>query len=122
MTPAEWESLCDRCARCCVLKEMDEDTGKITYTDVACRHLDLEHCRCTCYSNRKTLVPECINLSAANTEPFAWLPSTCAYRLLYEGKKLPLWHPLISGNRNSTRNAGMSIRNRVISENDAFET
>jgi uncharacterized cysteine cluster protein YcgN (CxxCxxCC family) len=121
MSTDEWDRLCDGCARCCVLKEQDENTGEVTYTDIACRYLDLESCRCTCYEDRKKLVPECINLSPEKAKHFAWLPSTCAYRLLHEGRTLPEWHPLISGNENSARDAGMSIRNRVVSERDAFE-
>ena len=117
MTQAEWESLCDGCARCCVLKEKD-DSGEVLYSNRACRFLDLESCRCTCYAERKKIIPECITLSIDNTEPFKWLPSTCAYRLLYEGQKLPSWHPLITGDINSTCDEGMSIRNRVISEDD----
>ena len=120
MTPREWDRLCDGCARCCVLKEQDEKTGRVSYTSIACRCLDLETCRCICYKKRKQLVPECITLSTENMEPFAWLPATCAYRLLSEGKNLPEWHPLITGDSNSTRDSGMSIRNRVISENEAF--
>ena len=120
MTPGEWEQLCDGCARCCVLKELDEDTGEVSYTDVACRFLNLDSCRCTCYGERKKLVPECINLSPDNPEHFAWLPSTCAYRLLSERKALPQWHPLVSGDSNSAKDSGMSIRNRVISESEAF--
>lgn len=120
MSSAEWDSLCDGCARCCVLKEQDEETGEVFYTAIACRYLDLETCSCKCYEDRKRLVPECINLSVEDMKPFAWLPATCAYRLLSEGKDLPSWHPLITGDLDSTKDAGMSIRNRVISESEAF--
>ena len=119
LTPREWDRLCDGCARCCVLKEQDEKTGEVFYTEVACRHLDLKSCRCTCYKKRQQLAPECIQLSPDNPEPFAWLPTTCAYRLLSEGQELPQWHPLVTGDRDSTRKAGMSVRNRVISESEA---
>ena len=120
MSPKEWEQLCDGCARCCVLKEQDDETDEIFYTNIACRYLDQEKCRCTCYKNRKSIVPECISLSAAEMQHFAWLPSTCAYRLLHEGQGLPQWHPLITGDPASTMKAGMSVRNRVISESEAL--
>ena len=116
MTPDQWEQLCDGCARCCVLKEQDDDTLEVLYSDIACRFLDLDTCRCTCYATRDKDVPECTTLSPDKPEDIAWLPSTCAYRLLQEGKRLPQWHPLVTGNPNSTRDAGMSVRNRVIPE------
>jgi uncharacterized cysteine cluster protein YcgN (CxxCxxCC family) len=118
MSPAEWEQLCDGCARCCVIKEQDEETDEVTYTNVACRYLDQESCLCTCYENRKRLVPDCVALSAAETEHFSWLPSTCAYRRLHEGKGLPDWHPLVTGDPQSTMKAGMSVRDRVVSETE----
>ena len=119
-TPGEWDRLCDGCARCCVHKEQDEKTDEVFYTAIACRHLDLESCRCTCYKKRQQLVPECVRLSPDDPEPFAWLPATCAYRLLSEGQELPQWHPLVTGDPDSTKKAGMSVRNRVISESEAL--
>lgn len=116
LTNKEWEALCDGCAKCCVHKLEDEDTGRIYYTDVACRLLDLETCKCINYFERKQLVPDCICLTQDNILIFRWLPSTCAYRLIAEGKDLPEWHPLITGNSELMHNAGISVRGKLISE------
>ena len=116
MTRAEWESLCDGCGRCCVIKYEDPDTLKIDYTKWACRHLDLKTCRCVCYRNRKKRMPECIDLYHCTPEVLAWLPSSCSYRLLTEGYDLPAWHPLVTGKAGSTCKAGMSVRGHVIPE------
>ena len=105
MTPAEWEALCDRCGKCCVLKLEDSDTGEIHYTDVACRLLDCGNASCTNYPDRKRYVPDCITLSPDNLESLPWMPESCAYRLLHEGKSLSAWHPLLSGDADSTRKA-----------------
>ena len=119
MTRPEWESLCDGCARCCLHKLEDEDTGNIFYTDVACRVLDMNTCRCTRYGERKRLVPDCIVLSLDSVRDLSWLPSTCAYRLLGEGKELFWWHPLVSGDPETVHDAGISVRGRAASERDA---
>ncbi|TNE42559.1 MAG: YcgN family cysteine cluster protein [Alphaproteobacteria bacterium] len=116
MTHAEWESLCDGCARCCLLKLEDEDTGEIIFTNVACHLLDQETCRCTNYAKRSKLVPTCIKVTAENAAALAWMPPTCAYRLLAEGKDLFPWHPLVSGDPESVHKAGISVRGRVVSE------
>lgn len=121
MNPREWESLCDGCGKCCLLKLEDEDTGEIAHTDVACRLLDLESCRCTNYRERSRLVPSCIRLSAERLAGLEWMPSTCAYRLLHEGQDLPWWHPLVSGDRRTVHQAGISVRHRVISETEVAE-
>ena len=118
MTVEEWESLCDGCGKCCLLKLEDEDTGEIEHTDVACRLLDLGSCRCRDYSRRKSLVPDCVILTPRNVQELRWMPSTCAYRLLSEGKELPDWHPLISGEEASVHRAGISVLNRVVSETE----
>ncbi len=116
MSQQEWESLCDRCAKCCLEKLEDEDTGEILYTNVACRLLDIDTCNCSNYKERQRFVYSCINLTPNRVATLAWLPSTCAYRLIHEGKDLPAWHPLVTGDANSTRKAGQSCHGRIISE------
>ena len=113
----EWESLCDGCARCCLLKLEDEETGEVHTTDVVCQLLDLDLCRCTDYPNRQKRVPTCFVLTPENLGEIAyWMPPTCAYRLLHEGNDLPSWHPLVSGVPQSVVEAGISVRGRVMSE------
>jgi uncharacterized cysteine cluster protein YcgN (CxxCxxCC family) len=121
MTQREWESLCDGCGRCCLRKLEDEDTGEIAYTDVACRLLDRTSCRCTRYAQRTTLVDDCVALTPDDRLTLGWMPSTCAYRLLDEGKPLPDWHPLVSGSAESVHTAGISVRGRCLSEADVHE-
>lgn len=116
MNRAEWEALCDGCARCCLHKLQDVDSGEVFYTMVACRYLDLETCRCTVYPDRHELVPTCIHLTPDKVEALKWLPQSCAYRRVYEGKQLNGWHPLISGNSQAVHRAGISIRGKAISE------
>lgn len=117
----EWESLCDGCARCCLVKLEDEERGDVYYTNVACALLDLTTCRCINYSERSRHVPECVVLSPEVLDQLHWMPSTCAYRLLWEGKPLPSWHPLISGSRDSVQAAGISVEGRVIAQCDVEE-
>ena len=119
MSDAEWESLCDGCAKCCLEKLLYEDTGEIDYTNVACRLLDIKTCRCTNYGERQRFVPDCVQLTADNIFQLKWMPSTCAYRLISEGKDLPDWHPLVSGDPNSAHKARASVRGRVVTEADA---
>jgi uncharacterized protein len=113
MTTAEWESLCDGCARCCLVKLEDEDTGRIHFTHVGCRLLDTDTCRCRDYANRSERVPDCVRLTPREVESLAWLPPTCGYRLVAEGRDLAWWHPLVSGDPSTVEAAGVSVRGRV---------
>ena len=119
MDRAEWEALCDGCARCCLYKLQDDETGEIFYTNVVCRLLDTHRCRCRDYMQRQKLMPTCLVLDADLVKRLAWMPKTCAYRLLAEGKDLPDWHPLVTGDPNSVHHAGISVRYRVVEEKDA---
>ncbi|CAN0604846.1 unnamed protein product [Ectocarpus sp. 12 AP-2014] len=121
MSRSQWESLCDGCGRCCVHKLQNEFTQEIYYTSVACRLLDAQKCQCSRYHDRVSLVPDCVVLDARSIGKLSWLPATCAYRLLDEGKPLEDWHPLISGDPNSVHDAGMSVRGRVISEENVHD-
>lgn len=119
MTGAEWESLCDGCGKCCLHKLEDAETGEVSYTAVACRLLDTHAVRCSRYGERRRLVPDCAVLTPEMVRSMSWLPKTCAYRLLAEGKDLADWHPLVSGDPESVHRAGMSVRGRVVSERQA---
>ena len=114
MSTEEWESLCDNCGKCCLHKLEDEQTGKIVFTNVACKLLNLKTCRCSNYNKRTQLVPECLDLKQLDFTKYDWLPSTCAYRLLNNNQTLPKWHPLISGSPHSVRRAGISISSYAI--------
>ncbi|MBD3669560.1 MAG: YcgN family cysteine cluster protein [Gammaproteobacteria bacterium] len=117
MTGEQWESLCDGCARCCLIKLEDEDSEEICTTSLACRYLDMQKQLCTCYEERTTLVPTCVKLTPDNIQDqFHFMPQTCAYRLIYEGQELPEWHPLLTGNRDLMQESGISIRHIAVSE------
>ncbi len=118
MTTEEWESICDGCGKCCLNKLEDEDSGEIFFTSVVCNLIDLDTCRCTRYSERTTLVPECLDLKQHDFSEYNWLPSTCAYRLLVDGKKLPSWHPLVSGSQETVIDAGVSICSYAMKESE----
>lgn len=113
MSPEEWESLCDGCGKCCLSKLEDEDTGEIYFTSVGCRLFDSGTCRCRDYENRQSIVSDCVRLTPENVRTIRWLPSTCAYRLVAEGRDLYPWHHLISGNRNDVHEQGVSVRGFV---------
>ncbi len=121
MTPAEWESLCDGCGKCCLAKLEDEDSGEVYYTELACRYMDQNTCQCTVYDERLKKVPACTVLTPESLGDYHWLPFTCAYRTLAEGRPLADWHPLRSGDPQTVHDAGVSVRHRVMSEADVPE-
>jgi len=116
MTVQEWESLCDGCGLCCLVRFEDEETGEVIPTRVSCKLFDAELCRCKDYENRKTYVPDCIKLTPWNIEALEWMPKSCGYRRVWEGRGLADWHPLISGDPESVHRAGVSVRGQTISE------
>ncbi|MXU64237.1 YcgN family cysteine cluster protein [Oceanomicrobium pacificus] len=122
LTPEEWEALCDGCGKCCLLKLEDADTGEVAYTNVGCRLLDPDTCRCGNYPLRKQLVRTCIQLTPDTLEGHLyWMPQTCAYRLRANGARLPDWHPLVSGSPDSVHESGMSMAGRIVPEYEVDE-
>ena len=119
LSDAEWEALCDGCGRCCLHKMEDWDTGEIEDTNVACRLLDTERAVCSNYANRKAFVPDCLRLTLRLVHTVPWLPATCAYRCRAEGRPLPEWHHLLTGDRRAMEAAGVSVAGKVVSEKDA---
>ncbi|HHI89045.1 MAG TPA: YcgN family cysteine cluster protein [Hellea balneolensis] len=122
MSEQEWESLCDGCGKCCLLRMEDEDDASVIYvTDIHCKLFDPHTCRCRDYPARQKYVPDCVRLTPENVRRLAWIPQTCAYRLIAEGKDLPAWHHLISGSRETIHQAGMSVRDATVHELDVDE-
>lgn len=121
LSDKNWEALCDGCGQCCMVKFEDEDTGEILYTNVACRLFDGANCRCTDYTHRTQQIAGCLSIRDFDHVQYKWLPKTCAYRLLHEGKALFDWHPLISGCAESVFQAGISVRGKNIPESEVSE-
>lgn len=121
MTPEEWESLCDGCGRCCLLKfDLDDDPNVYT-TAVACRLLDPSTCRCSDYANRFERVPACLRMTIRAARELDWLPVTCAYRRVARGEGLAEWHPLVSGDPEAVHEAGVGVRGWTVSEDSVEE-
>ncbi|MDA0780726.1 MAG: YcgN family cysteine cluster protein [Rickettsiales bacterium] len=118
MSKDEWESLCDGCGLCCLIRLEDEDTGEIVQSNIACKYLDLDTCKCTDYKNRKKNVPDCWIITPENIHEIYWMPDTCAYKLVYQGQDLYDWHPLKSGDKNSTHKEGISYIGEMVSEDE----
>ncbi len=116
MTPQEWESLCDGCGKCCLVKLEDYDTAAIYHTDIACKLLDIDCCRCSDYKHRQQQVEDCVKLDIHNIESIKWLPHTCSYKLVAQGKPLPDWHHLRSGSRDTVHKIGASVKQFAVSE------
>ena len=121
MSPAEWEAVCDGCGKCCLISLEDEDTGDILLTDVHCKLFDSGACACSDYANRKRRVPDCVQLTPGKIAGLQWMPRTCAYRLLSEGKPLPAYHHLECGDRNAIHRAGMSVQDATETEEGKTE-
>jgi uncharacterized cysteine cluster protein YcgN (CxxCxxCC family) len=121
LSRSEWEALCDGCGKCCLIKLEDEDTGQIHFTDVACRLLDRTTARCTDYGHRSRRVPDCVKLSPTNLAALNFMPQSCAYRRVHEGRDLPDWHPLVTGDPESVHVSGMSVRQRVGCETEILD-
>ena len=120
MNPSEWESICDGCGKCCRIQLEDEDGQRAT-THVVCRYMDMHSCTCTVYQDRTTLVPSCLKLSPDNLHSIDWMPDTCSYRLLRDGQGLPDWHPLVSGDPESIHQSHISVRDKVVAEDQVDE-
>ena len=118
MTREQWESLCDHCGKCCLIKLEDEDDGQVYYTDVVCDLFQDEDCHCSDYWNRETLVPTCVRLTQDNLDTINWMPPSCAYRSIQDEQGLPEWHHLVSGNKATIHQQGQSVKGRTIFEKE----
>jgi uncharacterized cysteine cluster protein YcgN (CxxCxxCC family) len=116
MTDAEWESLCDGCGKCCLVKLEDEETLELYFTSLHCKLLNPAACQCSDYANRKKYVPECVKLTPETIPTLDWLPATCAYKLVHEGQDLKDWHHLVCGDPNEVHRRGISAKGKIRSE------
>lgn len=116
LSPGEWESLCDGCGRCCLIKLEDEDTSEVYTTRLACSMLNVRTCRCRDYANRFSKMPDCLEIDVKRARELTWLPPTCGYRIVGEGRDLPWWHPLVSGSPETVHQAGISVSSFAMSE------
>lgn len=122
MNREEWESLCDHCGKCCLLKLEDEDEAQsVYYTNIICNLFNKNDGTCTDYWNRETLVPSCLRLTQDNLDQIEWLPPSCSYRRIIEGRELPPWHHLVSGDKKTIHLTGNSVLGKVIFEKDVDE-
>lgn len=118
LTTAEWEALCDGCGQCCLLKLHDEESQELAVLNVACQLLDTHTCQCSDYENRFDFVPDCTQLTPELVREFTWLPPTCGYRRVAEGRKLAGWHPLLSNDAERVHRKGVSVRGYAVSQDD----
>ena len=116
MNEKEWESLCDGCGLCCLISLVDEDSGDLALTNVVCKYINMNDCSCSDYKNRCVNVPDCLKVTPENIDDLYWMPQTCAYRLLNEGKELYPWHHLVSGSKEAVHEAGISMKGKMIKE------
>ncbi|MCX8956167.1 YcgN family cysteine cluster protein [Erwinia psidii] len=121
MTDEEWESLCDGCGQCCLNKLQDADTDEIYFTNVACNQLNIKTCQCRHYERRFEYEEDCIKLTRENLPTFSWLPPSCAYRVLAEGKHLPVWHPLRTGSKAAMHAQRISVRHIAVRESEVTD-
>lgn len=121
MSQEEWESLCDRCGKCCLQKLQDDETDEIYYTNLACQYLNIQHCQCQVYPQRLEKVAACADLTLDKLEEFSWLPDTCSYRVLSETGDLPNWHPLVTGSHREMIRQGLRVSAYAVSENSVAE-
>lgn len=76
---AAWDALCKGCGLCC-FEKLEDEHGRITYTQIPCRYLDVVTRRCRIFARRLEINPSCIKLTAAMVPKLHWLPMHCGYR------------------------------------------
>lgn len=130
MTRTEWESLCDGCGKCCLHKFIDDEAVEtpestdvlqegetVEFTNIVCDYLNTKTCSCTQYQKRTELVPDCVQLTKDNLQDIFYMPNSCTYRRLHEGRGLPHWHPLLNRNKKTAMHkVGMSVRGKTVYE------